>query len=80
MHLIIWSMLYCSCGPDANKANILPPDVQYMADTMFSHRRRYIIAEMDSICQRELASLIAAARDSLVELERIHIQNIIGDE
>ena len=78
--LFIASITSSSCSSNPNKANILPPDVQYMADTMFSHRRRSIELEMESICQEMMPFLVEQARDSLVAIEQEHIKSIIGDE
>ncbi len=78
--IITISVTFTACDGNANRANILPPEVQYMADTMFSHKRRALINEMDSICSQELEVLIANARDSIVALEEIHIKKITGNE
>ena len=78
--LSLATMTQSSCSSNPNKANILPPDVQYMADTMFSRRRRSIELEMDSICQEMMPFLVEQARDSLVAIEQEHIKSIIGDE
>ena len=72
--------LLLACDASSNRANILPADVQYMADTMFSHRRRAIIDEMDSLCLIQSPELIIEKRDSLVRLERDRINQILGRE
>ena len=69
-----------ACSSNSNRANVLPPDVQYMADTMLSHRRRAIYGEMDSIYQERFDKLVQYKVDSLVALEKERIQNIIGDD
>jgi len=58
-----------SCGDNANKANILPPDIQYTADTMFSHRRKMIVDLQDSICAVRHDSLVQVKVDSFIQLE-----------
>jgi len=74
------SVSISSCGGDSNRANILPPDIQYAADTMFGHRRRVIQLELDSLCMIRKDSLISAKVDSIISKERQSIKNIIGTE
>ena len=78
--LILFSSPFTSCIDNSNRANILPPDVQYMADTMFSKRRRAIKSEMDSLCVKRTSNLIEIAVDSIVTLEKERINKIIGNE
>jgi|GEM_PF-2704830 len=78
--MLLMSAGAMSCGDGGNKANILPPDIQYMADTMFSHRKRAITKEMDSICIANSSMLIESAIDSFVRLEQLRIKEIRGDD
>ena len=77
---IIFCILMLSCDNQSNKANILPPEVQLMSDTMFANRRRAIIQEMDSICEVQTPEIIRITRDSLVQLEQDRIQEILRRE
>jgi len=72
-------LLATSCTPSGNKANILPPDIQYTADTMFSHRRNKIIKEMDSLCAARDSLMIQIKVDSIVALEQERIKAIKGE-
>ena len=73
-------LLCFGCSSQGTKANVLPPNVQYMADTMLSKKRRALIAEMDSLCELKFAELVQRKVDSLVRIERTQIENIIGNE
>lgn len=68
-----------SCVDTSNKANILPADIQYSADTMFAHKRNRIIKRMDSICAARDSLVTQAMVDSLVTLERKKIKAITGE-
>lgn len=67
-----------SCGDNNNVANILPPEIQYRADTMFARRKRVLKKELDSICVAHKDSLVKVKADSLIILERKSINNITG--
>ncbi len=71
-------MMSEACSQPTNRANILPAEVQYMADTMFSHRRNRIIKEMDTLCMQNSPAMIERARDSLVLLEKARIEKILN--
>lgn len=73
-------LLCFGCSSQGTKANVLPPNVQYMADTMLSKKRRALISEMDSLCEMRFAELVQRKVDSLVRIERTQIENIIGNE
>ena len=47
-----------------------------MADTMFSHKRRALIADLDSLCIHNREEMIATLRDSLVQYEVENIKKI----
>lgn len=68
-----------SCAGSDNKANILPPEIQYAADTMFNHRRNKIIEEVNDLCAENDSIVIRAMVDSLVALETEGINAIIGE-
>ncbi len=59
--------------------NILPPDIQYSADTMFARNRRVMKKELDSLCILRRDGLIKIKVDSLVILEQKSIKNITGE-
>jgi len=78
--LIFWIAFFCfSCTDTSNKANILPPDIQYSADTMFARKRVKIMKHMDSICTTRDSLVIQSMVDSLVALERQRIRAITGE-
>lgn len=74
--VILGSVSLGSCGGNNNVANILPPDIQYSADTMFARKRRTLKKELDSICMQERDVLVKMKVDSLIILERKSIKNI----
>ena len=51
-----------------------------MADTMFSHRRRALIKEFDSLCIQRQEFLVKSITDSLVLREQESIEKIINRE
>lgn len=69
-----------SCGGNNNVANILPPEIQYCADTMFARQRRIMKKDLDSLCVSTRESLIKRKVDSLLILEKESIKNITGRE
>lgn len=69
-----------SCEESSNKANILAPEVQNMADTMFARKRRMSKKILDSLCIIESPKLMIEVRDSIVRVEREQIEKIIGNE
>ena len=69
-----------ACGESSNKANILAPEVQNMADTMFARKRRMRKKILDSLCIIESPKLLIEVRDSIVQVEREQIKKIIGNE
>ncbi len=75
--LLACFILPSSCGDNSNVANLLPPDVQYMADTMFSHRRKALIEEFDSLCASKADDIVRMKVDSLVKLEKARINAMI---
>ena len=66
------------CSGGDHIANILPPDIQYSADTMFAADRREIMEKMDTLCLGHTDSLVRVYTDSLVTLELERIQSIRG--
>lgn len=72
--------LTSSCGGSGNKTNLLHPDVQYMADTMFSKRKRSLTKKLDTLCMMKSEKLIAHLVDSLVAIEEESIKKISGRE
>ena len=83
---IMLSMLICclavaclSCTDTSNKANILPADIQYSADTMFAHKRNRLIKHMDSICASRDSIVLQTMIDSLVSVEKQRIRAITGE-
>lgn len=72
-------LFLCSCIGADNKANILPPEIQYTADTMFNNRRNRIIEEVNDLCTQRDSIVIKAMVDSLVALETEGINSIIGE-
>jgi len=78
--LIGWIAFFSfSCTDTSNKANILPPDIQYSADTMFAHKRNKITKHMDSICASRDSLVIQSMVDSLVDVEQQRIRAITGE-
>lgn len=87
--IAIWFLLFglvlfvgttSGCGGSGNETNLLHPDVQYMADTMFSKRKRNLIKKQDTLCMLKAEGLIAHLVDSLVALEEESIKQISGRE
>ena len=76
----LWTVSLTSCGGNSNVANILPPDIQYSADTMFARNRRIKKKELDSLCILTRDSLIKVKVDSLVILEQKSIKNITDSD
>ena len=65
--------LACQSTPNRDKLN---PKVNYMADTMFAHRRREIDIRMDSLCQLRMELYVQEAIDSLMTLELNRIDQL----
>jgi len=76
--LFITLLVISSCDNTENKANILPPDIQYTADTMFAHKRNQIIDEIDSICAVGFDEMVAMKVDSFLALEEERREAILG--
>ena len=70
--------LSVSCQKSAS-TTVISPEVQYSSDTLIAKVKSKLILELDSICAVSQDQKIAAAVDSLYQVELIKIGKLKND-
>lgn len=71
--LVLIGSISCQRG---QKLDVLIPEIQYMADTMFANRSLSIIANIDSLCAISKEKELWKAVDSLLLIEAKRIEEL----
>jgi hypothetical protein len=71
-------MVVGSCEKSAS-TTVISPEVQYTSDTLVAKVKTKLIQELDSICAVNKDQRVAAAVDSLYQMELIKIDRLKND-